>query len=83
MRLHEHEIRAQSTPEVVDETEHVWLLVDGKDPKAEPLPIPKHGDEVEPEVLDSLAHRSPGLSQAIMGAVRKHVAPKTPLPPKP
>jgi hypothetical protein len=66
--------------EVIDETENIWLMADPKDPKAEPVPIPKHGDVVDPEVMDSVCHRVPWL----MRAVSKHVAkaPSTP-PPKP
>jgi hypothetical protein len=65
----------------IDETENMWLMVDGKDPKSEPVPIPKHGDTVDPEVMDSVCHRAPGL----MGAVSRHVAKKVPSvpPPKP
>lgn len=60
---------------LIDETENIWLYVDPNDPKAEPLPLPKHGDEVELEIMDWVAHH-PGLQPAIMDAVRRHVAPK-------
>ena len=67
---------------IIDETENVWLLVDSNDRKAPPLPLSKHGDEVDPEGMDWVAHRSPGLGRAVMGAVRKHVA-KPPPPSTP
>lgn len=61
----------------IDETENVWLMIDPKDPKCEPLPLPKHGDLVDPEVMDWLAHSS-GLGRAVFGAVAKHYAAPTP-----
>ena len=58
--------------EIIDETENMWLLAKG--PKGEPLPIPKHCDEVDPEIMDAVAHQT-GLSGPIHRAVQKHVAP--------
>ncbi len=66
--------------QLLDETSNVWLYEDPADPKAEPLPIPKHGDEVDTEIMDWVAHHH-GLQPAIMDAVRRHVAPSTPPPP--
>jgi len=63
---------------VIDETENVWLLADGKDPRSEPVAIPKHGDVVDPEVMDSVSHRTGDLSRAVLDAVRNHVAAQTP-----
>ncbi len=60
---------------VIDETENMWLVVDENDPTCEPLPIPKHCDSVDSNVMDWVTTRSPGLTRAVMGAVRKHVAP--------
>ena len=59
---------------VIDETENMWLLAPTDDPHGEPVPIPKHCDTVDPEIMDWVAHRSPGLTKAVMGAVRKHVS---------
>jgi hypothetical protein len=61
----------------IDETDNVWLIVDPKDPKGLPVPIPKHGDVVDPEVMDSVCHRAPG----VMGAVTRHVGKKQSAPP--
>ena len=65
-----HDALVASGWHMIDETDNVWLMVDGTDPKAEPVPIPKHGDVVDPDVMDSVCHRAPG----VMGAVSKHVA---------
>jgi hypothetical protein len=60
---------------VIDETDHNWVLADSA--KGEPIIIPKHCDEVSPEVMESVAHRTGGLAGAIHKAVQKHVG-KTP-----
>lgn len=59
---------------VIDETENMWLLVDENDPRCEPMPIPKHCEEVDSEIMDRVTHHAPGLTRAVMGAVRKHVS---------
>ncbi len=56
---------------VIDETEHNWLLAEGQ--TSEPMLIPKHGDVVGPEIMESLAHRT-GLSGPLHKAVQKHLS---------
>jgi hypothetical protein len=63
---------------VIDETENAWLLADGNDPQSAPLPLSKHGDVVDPEVMDWLMHQVPGVRPAIVRAVGAHVAPAKP-----
>jgi hypothetical protein len=77
-----HDILVANGWTVIDETENAWLFADGKDPKSEPVPVPKHGDVVDPEVMDNVCHRSPGLTQAVMGAGRT-AKPASAPPPKP
>lgn len=59
---------------VIDETDHNWLLADSTVPNAEPVLVPKHGDVVDPEVMDSVCHRTGRLTKAIMDAVQRHVS---------
>lgn len=58
--------------DVIDETEHNWLLADANDPKAEPILVPKHGDEVTSEVMESLLGRPQRVGQAILDALRNN-----------
>jgi hypothetical protein len=78
-----HDILLRNGWTVIDETENVWLFVDGNAPKSEPVPVPKHGDVVDPEVMDSVCHHSPGLTQAVMGIGRAPSKPASVPPPKP
>lgn len=60
--------------EIIDETQNIWLLAEKSNPRSVPISIPKHGDVVDPEVMDYVAHHSRGLTDAVLDAVRRYVA---------
>jgi hypothetical protein len=55
--------------EVIDETEHNWLLADASDPRSEPVLIPKHGEEVGPDTMAQMSGK-PRVGQAILNRLR-------------
>ena len=60
--------------EVIDETADNWLVVDAGDSGAIPILLPKHGDEVDPDVMGRLMGK-PGLGQAVLDALRNSPRP--------
>ncbi len=60
--------------DLIDETDHNWLLIDRSDPKAAPLPISKHGDAVDSEMIDWVFRQSKQLKRAILHAPHRQPA---------
>lgn len=58
--------------DVIDETSTGWLLADASDPTSEPILVPKHGDEVTPDVMGSLQGRSQRVGRAVLDAIRRY-----------